>query len=181
MVEEEDLAVVRYRAKMSSLKYRVLTSTLFSIFLCLMTFFPVGAAERDKTFAQSGIHFPGGFDLNTVGSVNGKVIELHRPSGSGPVILQIETVWETYAVTTCPPWYWDELKIKIPTGEEVRVSGSKSLGKDGRLYIVAQEIYLVGQGKTIILRNKAGTPLWNGPHGKTGLQPGSGKRIRGQK
>jgi hypothetical protein len=55
-----------------------------------------------------------------------------------------------------------QLKIKIPTGEEVRVSGSKSLGKDGRLYIVAQEIYLAGQGKTIILRNKAGTPLWNG-------------------
>jgi len=175
------MAVVLCRAKMSSLKCRVLTSTLLSFFFCLVLFSPSMAKEENRMFDQSGIHFPGGFDLNTVGSVNGKVIELHRPSGSGPVILQIETTWETYAVTTCPPWYWDELKMKLSAGEEIRITGSKSLGKDGRLYIVAQEIYLAGQGKTIILRSKAGTPLWNGPHGKTGLQPGSGKRTRGQK
>ena len=82
---------------------------------------------------------------------------------------------------TCPPWYWDELKVKVSVGEEVRVIGSKSLGKDSNLYIIAQEIHFVGQGKTIRLRSKTGTPLWSGHHGKTDSQHGSGNRTTGQK
>ena len=90
------------------------------------------AADQEGAFEQSGIHFPGGFDLNTVGDLSGKATGLSRPVGNGPVILNIETAWEKYAVVTCPPWYWDELKIKVSVGEEIRVIGSKSLGKDGQ-------------------------------------------------
>jgi hypothetical protein len=179
--EMEHATVAQYRAKMRSFTCRVLTGTLLSIFLCLVTTSFAGAAEQDKAFEQSGIHFPGGFDLNTVGELNGRIAGLYRPSGNGPVIVNLETAWEKYAVVTCPPWYWDELKIKVSVGEEIRVVGSKSLGKDGHLYIIAQEIHFVGQGGSIVLRSKTGTPLWSGSRGKTDSQHGSGNRTRGQK
>jgi hypothetical protein len=179
--EMEHATVAQYRAKMRSFTCRVLTGTLLSTLMCLIAFSPVEAAELERVFEQSGIHFPGGFDLNTVGELNGRIAGLYRPSGNGPVIVNLETVWEKYAVVTCPPWYWDELKIKVSVGEAVQVIGSKSLGKDSNLYIIAQEIHFVGQGKTIILRSKAGTPLWDAHHGRNGSQHGSGNRVRGQK
>ena len=181
-MEKADQAIVAlYRTKMKFFESRVLTGTLLSVLLCLAAFSPAGAVGQNQAFEQSGIYFPDGFDLNTVGDLRGKATGFYRPAGSGPVILNLETVWEKYAILTCPPWYWDELKIKVSVGEEVRVIGSKSLGKDSRLYIVAQEIHFVGQGRTVILRSKTGTPLWSANRGKTGSQRGSGNRTRGQK
>jgi hypothetical protein len=179
--EMEHATVTQYRAKMRSFICRVLTGTLLSFLLCFVLLFPAMAADQEGAFEQSGIHFPGGFDLNTVGDLSGKATGLSRPASNGPVILNIETAWEKYAVVTCPPWYWDELKIKVSVGEEIRVIGSKSLGRDGHLYVIAQEIHFVGQEKTITLRSKTGTPLWSRPHGKTDSQHGSGKQTRGQK
>jgi hypothetical protein len=167
---------------MSYVTRRVFTSTLLSFFLCLAAFSPVGAAEQDNAFERSGIHYPGGFDPNTVGELQGKASGILRPaSGSGPVMFDLETTWEKYTVIVCPPWYWDELKAKVSVGEDVRVIGSKSLGKDSNLYIIAKEIYFVGQGRSVMLRDKAGTPIWDAHHGKTGSQQGSGGRIRGQR
>jgi hypothetical protein len=165
---------------MRSFTCRVLTGTLLSFLLCFVFLFPAMAADQEGAFEQSGIHFPGGFDLNTVGDLSGKATGLSRPVGNGPVILNIETAWEKYAVVTCPPWYWDELKIKVSVGEEIRVIGSKSLGRDGHLYVITQEIHFVGQGKTITLRSKTGTPLWDAHHGKTDSGHGNRARIRGQ-
>lgn len=84
-------------------------------------------------------------------------------------------------VIVCPPWCWDELKVKVSVGEKVRVIGSKSLGQDSNLYIIAQEIRFVGQGKSVVLRDKAGTPIWDAHRGKTDPQQGSGGSIRGQR
>jgi hypothetical protein len=176
----ERATVVPFKAEMGSFISRALTGALLSFFLCFGSFTLVMAADQERAFEQSGIHFPGGFDLNTVGGVSGKIAGLYRPSGAGPIILELETTWEKYAVVTCPPWYWDELKIKVSAGEEAQVTGSKSLGKDSRLYIIAQEIHFVGQGKMIMLRNKVGTPLWSGQHGKAPLRHGSG-RTGGQR
>lgn len=179
--EMEHATVAQYRAKMESFTGRVLTGALLSIFLCLAAASFAGAVEKGGAFEQSGIHFPGGFDLNTVGELTGRVAGIYRPSGNGPVMINLETIWEKYSVITCPLWYWDELKVNISAGEEIRVIGSKSLGQDSNLYIIAQEINFVGQGKTITLRSKTGTPLWSGPHGKIDSQRGSGNRARGQK
>ncbi|HEX2965398.1 MAG TPA: hypothetical protein VHO84_06415 [Syntrophorhabdaceae bacterium] len=158
---------------MSSITRRVLSGTLPSIILCLVLFSGAGAAEQSTLFERSGIHYPGGFDLNTVGTVTGRVISLDRPNSSGPVIVNIQSTWEKYAVVTCPPWYWDELKITLPAEEDIKVTGSKSLGKDGILYVIAQDIALPAQGRTISLRNKTGNPLW-------GRQNGNGSRHQGK-
>jgi hypothetical protein len=180
--DSEQATVVLHRTRMKSFKGRVLTGTLLSALICLIPLSSVTAAERDRSYERSGIHFPGGFDPNTVGDLQGRASGLHRPaSGSGPVIIDLETTWERYIVIVCPPWYWDELKAKVSVGEEVRVIGSKSLGKDSNLYIIAQELHFVRQGRSIMLRDKAGIPLWNGHHGKTGSQQGYGGRGRGQR
>lgn len=180
LVEEmEHVTVAQQIAKIMSFTCRVLTGTLLFFLLCLVIFPQAKAAEQD--FERSGIHFPGGFDLNTVGELSGKIASLYRPSGNGPVILNVATEWEKYAIITCPPWYWDDLKVKVSSGEEVRVIGSKSLGKDSNLYIIAQEIQFISQGKTLTLRSKAGTPLWSGLHGKTGSLRNSGNQGRGKK
>jgi len=181
MEQAEHLIVVLDGTKMKFFASRVLTGILLAILLCLAAFSHAGAAGENQAFEQSGINFPDGFDLNTVGDLHGRATGFYRPAGSGPVILNLETEWENYAILTCPPWYWDELKIKVSVGEEVRVIGSKSLGKDSRLYIVAREIHFIGQGRSVTLRNKAGTPLWGARQGSTGSQRGSGNLTRGQK
>ncbi|MDA8123740.1 MAG: hypothetical protein M0009_00935 [Deltaproteobacteria bacterium] len=178
----EQAIVAPQKAKMSAFTGRVpLRGALLAAVLCFLAISLAGAAESTKPFEQSGIHFPGGFDLNTVGELQGKIAAVYRPSGSGPVIVSLETEWETYAVVTCPPWYWDELKIKVSIGDEVRVMGSKSLGRDSNLYIIAQTVHLIQQVRTIALRSKTGTPLWDGPHGKADSPRGSGSRPGGGK
>ena len=163
--EMEHVIVSQYRAKMRSFTCRVLTGTLLSFSLCFVLLFPAMAAAQEGAFEQSGIHFPGGFDLNTVGDFSGKATGLSRPASNGPVILNIETAWEKYAVVTCPPWYWDELKIKVSVGEEIRVIGSKSLGRDGHLYVIAQEIHFRRTGKNNHTEKQNRISLWSGPHG----------------
>lgn len=179
--EMEHATVALQRAKIVSFTCRVLTGTLLFFLLCLTIFSQAKAVGQEQDFERSGIHFPGGFDFNTVGILSGKIASLYRPSGNGPVILNVATEWEKYSVVTCPPWYWDDLKVKVSPGEEVRVVGSKSLGKDSNLYIIAQEIQFINQGKIIIMRSKTGIPLWSGPHGKTGSPRNSGNRTSGQK
>ncbi len=180
--DSEQATVAPHRIRMISFTGRVLTGALLSTLFCLIPLSSVTAAEGDRSFERSGIHFPGGFDPNTVGDLRGRASGLHRPaSGSGPLKIDLETQWERYIVIVCPPWYWDELKAKFLVGEELRVIGSKSLGKDSNLYIIAQEIHFIGQGRSIMLRDKAGTPLWNGHHGKTGSQQGYGGRGRWQR
>jgi hypothetical protein len=180
-MEQAELSIVVLDATKKSFASRVLTGTLLAILLCLAALSHAGAARENGAFEQSGINFPDGFDLNTVGDLRGRATGFYRPAGGGPVVLNLETEWEKYAILTCPPWYWDELKIKVSVGEEVRVIGSKSLGKDSRLYIVAQEIHFIAQRRSVTLRNKAGTPLWGARQGSTDSQRGSGNRTRGQK
>jgi hypothetical protein len=154
---------------------------LFCIFSLVLPFFikPVGADENDLVLKESGIRYPDGFDQNTVGEVQGKVKGLFIPE-SGPVRFYMSSKTETYTVIVSPRWYWEDLGVKISDGEEVRVVGSKSLGRDGTLYIIAQEIRLVESGKTIVIRNNNGSPLWKGAgQGSIGTRRGFGSPLRG--
>ncbi len=123
------------------------------------------AQERDTVLPESGIRYPGGFDPNTIGEVRGKASNLSRPE-HGPVRFRLVSERDTYTVLACPPWMWSDLKIDLPDGTEVRVLGSKSLGKDGNLYVVAQEMDLLGSGRSIAFRDGSGFPLWKGSPGR---------------
>ncbi len=153
-----------------------LFATILFPLLCLLMSFPVHSAEENWDLKQSGIHIPGGFDINTLGELHGRVSGIHYlGSDSNTIIIELETTWEKYAVITCPPWYWNAQKIKVVIGEQMRVIGSKSLGKDWRLYVIAQEIHLLGQKRSISLRDKSGFPLWDS--GRKGSRHGSGGSV----
>jgi hypothetical protein len=140
---------------------------------------PVQAQEKDTTLEGSGIHYPGGFDPNTVGEVQGRAYEYAQP-GSGPVRFRLDTGKETYTVLASPRWYWSDLSATISDGTEVWVRGSKSLGMDGNLYIIAQEVRLRPSGKLLVFRDEDGYPLWKGPKmGAGGSQGGFSSPQRG--
>jgi hypothetical protein len=129
------------------------------------------AQEKDMVLPESGIHYPGGFDPNTVGEIQGRAYGYSQAT-DGPIHFRLDSGKETYWVLASPQWYWNDLGAKIPDGTEVRVRGSKSLGKDGNLYLIAQEMLLLPAGKTYTFRDDDGYPLWKGP--RTGTQGSRG-------
>ena len=115
--------------------------------------------EKDYVLPGSGIHYPGGFDANTIGEVLGKASDPVFPD-AGPVHFRLVSDRDTYIVLTSPKWYWNDLRADFREGTQIRVRGSKTLGKDGNLYIIAQEIQVLPSGKSFVLRGEDGYPLW---------------------
>lgn len=117
--------------------------------------------EPEVTLPACGIRYPGGYDPNTVGTVEGSVASLQRPE-MGPVSFRLEAVGDAYTVLAAPTWYWEERKIKIENGDRVRVKGSKTMGEDGNLYLVVQQITVANANEPLILRDTQGKPVWSG-------------------
>jgi hypothetical protein len=137
----------------------------------------LAANEKDIVLSESGIHYPGGFDVNTVGDVQGKASGIHVPE-RGPVRFQVSTGRETFTVLASPPWYWQDIGGNTVEGKRVQVRGSKTLGKDGNLYIIAQDVRIIDSGKTLTFRDEGGFPHWRGgPMG--GGRGGFGSPMRG--
>jgi hypothetical protein len=129
------------------------------------------AQDKDIVLPDSGIHYPGGFDTNTVGVVKGKIYAVSQ-QGGGPVQFRLDSKREKYFIIISPLWYWKDLGANIPDGTEIKIRGSKSLGKDGNLYIVAQEMEVLSTGKIYAFRGDDGYPLWRG--GRSGARGASG-------
>jgi hypothetical protein len=163
----------------SKLRPTINTFLIFFTLLFIPLFLPpVSASEKDIILEESGIHYPGGFDANTVGEVSGRAANFFRPE-IGPVRFQLISDRKTYTILTSPPWYWNEIQVKISERTEVNVRGSKSFGKDGNLYIVAQEIRVPFSGQCFVFRRKDGTPLWKGPSkGSLGGEGWTGRHDR---
>jgi hypothetical protein len=134
------------------------------------------ALEDGTTLAGSGIRYPGGFDLNTVGEVRGTAHGVERPE-SGPIRFRLDSGMETYTVLVSPAWYWEDLRTDIPEGAEVKVRGSKTLGRDMGLYIIAQEIRVPASGRAWVFRDDHGLPLWKAMGGGMGVGGGSGSPM----
>ncbi|MEN6474931.1 MAG: hypothetical protein ABFD81_13020 [Syntrophaceae bacterium] len=139
---------------------------------------PGRAEEQDVVLKACGILYPKGYDPNTVGEVQGKVQGLTRPM-NGPVSFQLVAGRERYIVLASPAWYWRSTAAEFTPGLEVVVRGSKSLGTDNNLYIIAQEIRIIATGKVLTFRTAAGVPLWSGQAGRAGYRGGSGSMMRG--
>jgi hypothetical protein len=137
------------------------------------------AAESETALEGSGIHYPGGFDPNTVGEVKGKAYGLFAPREGGPVRFLLKTGNERYTVLASPAWYWNDLHADLPDGSEVSVRGSKALGKDMNLYIIAQTIRLLRTGALWVFRDEDGYPRWKGAAGMRGGTGGGSPMQRG--
>lgn len=152
-----------------------ITTLLLIIFIFVIAAFPpfVLSIDTTKTLENSGIRYPEGFDVNTVGEVKGKVQSLIRPE-KGPVIFDLLTASETYKVIAAPSWFIDDLKIKMAEGDEIRIVGSKAVGKDSNLYIVARDIYAAGSSRPVSIRDSSGEAQWRSSSGSTGSRGGYG-------
>jgi hypothetical protein len=131
------------------------------------------AQDRDRVLPGSGIIYPRGYDPNTVGDVQGRISGIAIPE-SGPVRITLIAGKETYTVLASPGWFWRDMNIANPEGMEANVRGSKTVGIDGNLYIIAQEIKMIGLKKRLIFRSESGKALWSGrpQTGRTNVQGG---------
>lgn len=129
--------------------------------------------DGELTLPGCGISYPGGYDLNTVGSVDGRVLAIEVPE-KGPVRLMVAAEKERWVVLASPAWFWRMADPQLDVGAPVRVRGSKTLGADGTLYVIASEIRLEGTGAVTLLRARSGSPLWKGNRRGGGRRGGSG-------
>jgi hypothetical protein len=129
------------------------------------------AQDRDMVLPGSGITYPRGYDPNTVGDVQGRISGVSIPE-SGPIRITLIAGRETYTVLASPGWFWRDMDIANPEGMEANVRGSKTVGIDGNLYIIAQEIKMTGSKRRLIFRSESGNALWGGRHqtGRTNVR-----------
>jgi hypothetical protein len=142
-------------------KLRRLLLLAATIALAPVTGVSAQETEPEVTLPHCGIRYPGGYDPNTVGVVEGRVAAFDLPE-RGPVSFRLETAVESYTVLAAPAWYWEERQLRIRAGDRVRIKGSKTMGADGNLYLVAQQITVAGAEGPVVLRDAAGKPAWSG-------------------
>jgi hypothetical protein len=124
---------------------------------------------------RSGLELEQGYDRNTVVKISGPVAVPPRPLAGGLIAVDLNLPDEQVVVVLGPAWYLqhDDLDWKI--GDQVTVRGSLAQGKDGRTYLLSQQVTVPG-GATIVLRGENGSPSWSG--GLRGGQQGAGGAER---
>jgi len=151
-------------------------AALLLAFAVLVLFHPfpatAQASDSGTVLEGSGILYPEGFDPDTAGEIQGRVSGIAVPK-QGPVRFRLDTGQENYTVLASPPWYWKDLGVDLHDGSEVQVRGSKTLGKDMQMYVIAQEIRLLPSRKSWTLRDEDGFPQWK-RHGGAGSGNGQG-------
>ncbi len=136
------------------------------------------AAWQDPLLQASGIRYPEGFDVNTVGELRGAADQLAMPE-EGPVRFRLLSQGDAYTVLASPRWFWGDLRVVLPEASDVIVRGSKTLGVDGKMYVIAQEIRIPATGKAFVLRDRRGGPLWTGSATSGGGASAGPRRMMG--
>jgi len=124
----------------------------------------------------SGLDLVQGYDRNTVVMITGRVAAA-PDSAADPVTVEIRVESERFVVVLGPRWYLQDDTLNWKNGDTITVRGSKAQGRDGRSYLLAQQISSVS-GEKLVLRNEAGRPGWTGGF-KGGQQGVAGQQQRG--
>ena len=125
------------------------------------------SGQQDK----SGLDLEQGYDRNTVVKISGPVAVPPRPLAGGLIAVDLNLPGEQIVVVLGPAWYLQDDNLDWKIGDQVTVRGSLAQGKDGRAYLLSQQITTPG-GTTIELRGENGRPSWSG--GFRGGQQGGG-------
>lgn len=103
------------------------------------------------------------YDSSKIETLDGKVISLNvYTSGIGTfqgTHLMLNTDRETIKVHVAPSWYLAEQDFDLSPKEKIVVIGSR-ININGEPAIVAREIRK--EGKTLVLRDENGFPMWRG-------------------
>ena len=125
------------------------------------------SGQQDK----SGLDLEQGYDRNTVVKISGPVAVPPRPLAGDLIAVDLNLPGEQIVVVLGPDWYLQDDNLDWKIGDQVTVRGSLAQGKDGRAYLLSQQITTPG-GTTIELRGQNGRPSWSG--GFRGGQHGGG-------
>ena len=83
----------------------------------------------------------------------GKASDVTIPE-SGPVRFRVTAGRDVFTVLASPSWYWKDMKGNMVNGMDVQVRGWKTLGKDGNLYLIAQEVRILNSNKVLVFRGE---------------------------
>lgn len=75
---------------------------------------------------KSGLDFTGGYDINTVTTISGKVVVLPRPGEHGHVIIEIRTGRERFSLYVGPVAFWEKKGIPVRINDDIYAKGSKA-------------------------------------------------------
>ena len=120
---------------------------------------------------QSGLNLETGYDANTVSTISGRIVSLQVGAEYRKSSLVLENNGTQAIVVLGPHRYWAEFGIELKAGDLVTVRGSKALGKDGKVYVLAQKFTDTSQNTSVTLRNESGHPAWVGG----GMSNGQGR------
>lgn len=146
----------------------------------------------DSSDAASGLNVAAGFDVNTITTVTGIVFTVPERKGQEQhTMMTVTAAQGNVNVVLGPWWYWEKQAITFTKNQDIAVTGSLAQGKDGALYLFAQQLENRNSGETIILRSESGKPLWsrggagnqngNRPNAGSGPRSGSGNRGSGMR
>lgn len=127
-------------------------------------------SKRDK----SGLDLVQGYDRNTVVKISGSVAVPPQTIINDILSLELDISGEHVIVILGPQWFFSDDKLDYKVGDNLTVRGSLAQGRDGRIYLISQQI-ITQEGKTITLREETGRPLWM--HNK-GSKHGSGSGMQ---
>ncbi len=116
---------------------------------------------------KSGLDFTGGYDINTVTTVSGKVTALPQPGNRKHTIIEISTKKERLYLYVGPPSYWENKGIAVRMNDVVSAKGSKAQGEDGKTYLLTQTLSNRTTGAQLDLRDGKGMPAWTGRNQET--------------
>jgi hypothetical protein len=101
------------------------------------------------------------YDQSTVTTITGTIQSVDTLSGRRGnfhmIQLTVKDTSGTVSVNIGPSFYLDEQKISFRAGDTVEVTGSKVQFNGADVILAAQ---VKEQGKTIILRDDSGRPVW---------------------
>jgi DNA/RNA endonuclease YhcR with UshA esterase domain len=102
------------------------------------------------------------YDVSTETTIRGTIQDVIRPQHSGMMgtHLTVKTATETIEVHLGPSHFIANAGFSFAKGDSVQVLGSIVMMDDGE-FLIAREI--TKDGKTLVLRDKMGQPLWARP------------------
>lgn len=154
------------RFKRFSLQYAISIAASF-----LLT----GVALASDAGGKSGLDLDRGYDVNTVATVTGKVIATPLISEREGIIVEISSSTEKVHLSVGPSLYWEKHGIPLRLNDDITAKGSKSQGKDGKIYLLVRKLENRTTGSQVEMRNGQGEAVWNGAT----IRPGMSERSSG--
>jgi hypothetical protein len=155
--------------------------SLHSAISIAASFLLTGMALASDAGGKSGLDLDRGYDVNTVATVTGKVIATHLISEREGIIVEISSSSEKVHLSVGPSSYWEKHGIPLRLNDDITAKGSKSQGKDGKIYLLVRKLENRTTGSQVEMRDGQGEAAWNGANIHPGMseRPSGGQRQGG--